>query len=351
MKNLCISLGLLFMAFSAYTQIIIESQGNRTFGGVTLSDNGQDFACDHGYVDWQIPPNARHFPILFVHASSKRTWETTFDSNREGFLPIFLRRGYSVFTTDLPRTGQAGQGCQPSYYDPSEQWSNQETITNWRFGRWFQGELAPTFYPDVQFPQDDPDALNELFRVQTPEYDGLEAEEVETNALAILVNEIGPSIMLTHSSTGIRGWVTATKTDAIAAIVSYEPGAFIFPESNYPDPILMSDGSYASPGRMISDDAFIKLIKFPIQIIWGDYIPSEPNIEFTGALQTLDNRRANVLRAQLMTDLINHYGGNAENIILPNIGIYGNTHWPMTDLNNLKIADLLEQFLTANGLN
>ena len=336
---------------SALTQITIESQGNRIFGGVTINENGKHFSCDHGYVDWQFPVNPRPHPIIFVHASSKRTWETTFDNNREGFLPIFLRRRYSVYTTDLPRTGQAGQGCQASTYNPDDQWSNQETITNWRFGRWLDGEDAPTFYPNVQFPKNDPQALNELFRVQTPEYDGIEAEEVETDALAILVNEVGSSIMITHSSTGIRGWVTATKTDSIAAIVSYEPGAFIFPESSYPEPILMSDNSYASPGRMVSDETFIKLTRFPIQIIWGDYIPDEPNIELTGALRNLDNRRANVVRAKLMTDLINEYGGNAKNIILPEIGIYGNTHWPMADLNNIDIANLLEDFLIQNNLN
>jgi hypothetical protein len=52
-----------------------------------------------------------------------------------------------------------------------------------------------------------------------------------------------------------------------------------------------------------------------------------------------------------MVDRINSLGGNASNIILPEIGIYGNTHWPMLDLNNLEIAELLENFLEKNNLN
>ena len=108
----------------------IASQGNRPFGGVILGDlRSRAFACDHGYVDWQIPLNPRRFPLLFVHASSKKTWESTFDGNREGFIPIFLRRGYATYTTDLPRTGQAGQACAPIRYDPDEQWSIQTSVT------------------------------------------------------------------------------------------------------------------------------------------------------------------------------------------------------------------------------
>ena len=55
--------------------------------------------------------------MVMVHASSTKTWDTTFDG-REGFRNIFLRRGFSVYLTDLPRTGRAGQGCAPTSYTP-----------------------------------------------------------------------------------------------------------------------------------------------------------------------------------------------------------------------------------------
>jgi hypothetical protein len=35
---------------------------------------------------------------------------------------------------------------------------------------------------------------------------------------------------------------------------------------------------------------------------------------------------------------------------LPEIGIRGNTHFPMSDVNNLEIADLLSKFLEEKGL-
>ena len=331
--------------------LVIAKQGNRPFGGVLIGDpTTRSFACDHGYVDWQIPPDPRELPLVFVHASSKKTWETTFDGERDGFIPIFLRRGFAVYSTDLPRTGQAGQACAPISYEPEEQWSIQTSFTSWRYGLWLPGETAPTFYPGVQFPTDDPDALDEFFRIQTPEFDAPENEEVETDALAVLLDEIGPSVVLTHSSTGIRGWITAIRSDNVAGIVSYEPGAFVYPEGELPSPIPMANGEEQTPGREVPMEDFLKLTRFPIQIIWGDYIPSEIDPTHVGPLRTLDFRRRNVVRARLMVEAINRHGGDAQNLLLPNIGILGNTHFPMLDLNNLQIADLLSEFLAEKGL-
>lgn len=331
--------------------IVIEAQGNRPFGGVILGEATQRaFACDHGYVDWRIPPNAREIPLLFVHASSKKTWESTFDGNREGFIPIFLRRGWATYTTDLPRTGQAGQACAPVVYSPDEQWSIQTSFTSWRYGTWLPGDAEPTFYPGVQFPTDDPTALDEFFRIQTPEFDGEENEAVETDALGVLLDEIGPAIVLTHSSTGIRGWITALKTDNIAAIVSYEPGDFIYPEGELPEPIAMAGGGEQSPGREVPLTEFLALTRFPVQIVWGDYIPTELDPSHVGPLATLDFRRRNVLRAELMVEAINRHGGDAQNLVLPDVGITGNTHFPMLDSNNVEIANLLSEYLADKDL-
>ena len=88
----------------------------------------------------------------------------------------------------------------------------------------------------------------------------------------------------------------------------------------------------------------------PIQVVWGDYIPAELDPDNVGDLLTLDSRRINVLRSQLFAEAINRHGGDAEVLILPEIGILGNTHFPMSDLNNEEIADLLSEFLAEKGL-
>jgi pimeloyl-ACP methyl ester carboxylesterase len=333
----------------AVAPLAIGSQGARPFGGTIVGSPATgSIHCDHGYVEWQIPVNPRRLPMLMVHGSSTKTWDTTFDG-RDGFKNVFLRRGYAVYLTDLPRTGRAGQACKTTTYTPEPD-SDQGWFTRWRLGRWLPGQDAPRFYPGVQFPVNDPGALNEFFRIQYNEFDEPENIQIESDALAVLLREIGPAIVLTHSSTGIRGWYTAVKSPNVAAIVSYEPGECIFPEGEMPAPIAAADGRPASPGAAVPMADFLKLTRMPIQIVWGDYIPSGLDPANVGPLATLDHRRINVVRSKLMADAINRHGGHAEVVMLPEIGIHGNTHFMMQDLNSDKIADLLSEYLERNTL-
>src|ERR1700694_5691042 len=252
--------------------LVIARQGNRTFGGRVVVDAaaGTRLSCDHGYVNFQIPQQPRRYPLLMVHASSKRTWEPTWDGH-EGFRDIFLRRGYSTWITDLPRTGQAGQGCGATSYTPTL--SDKSRFNSWRLGLWFLAEAGRRWYSGVQFPTGNAAALNQFSRIQTPEFNAPENEQVETDALAVLLDEIGPSVVLTHSSTGIRGWITGLQSNKVPAIVSYEPGAVWFPEGEVPPPVPRADGATVVLGRSVPMAEFLKLTKFPIQILWGDYIP------------------------------------------------------------------------------
>jgi hypothetical protein len=47
---------------------------------------------------------------------------------------------------------------------------------------------------------------------------------------------------------------------------------------------------------------------------------------------------------------VNKHGGDVTLVELPAIGIRGNTHFPMSDLNNVQIADLLSKFLADKRL-
>jgi hypothetical protein len=42
---------------------------------------------------------------------------------------------------------------------------------------------------------------------------------------------------------------------------------------------------------------------------------------------------------------VNKRGGNVTLAHLPEIGVRGNTHFPMSDINNLEIGDLPSKFL------
>ena len=46
---------------------------------------------------------------------------------------------------------------------------------------------------------------------------------------------------------------------------------------------------------------------------------------------------------------MNKRDGNVALVHLPEIGVRGNTHFPVSDMNNLKIADLMSKFLKEKG--
>jgi hypothetical protein len=48
---------------------------------------------------------------------------------------------------------------------------------------------------------------------------------------------------------------------------------------------------------------------------------------------------------------VNKHGGDVTLVRLPEAGLKGNTHFPMSDLNNMAVADLMYDFLKKKNLN
>ncbi|RYY46742.1 MAG: alpha/beta hydrolase [Chitinophagaceae bacterium] len=336
------------------TTLAVQEQGSFAVGGTVVTapgafdpikhgafnpanqaSEGQTLHGDHAYVFYQVPVNARKLPLVMWHGfgQSAKTWETTPDG-REGFQNIFLRRRFPVYLLDQPMRGRAARSTKPIAIPaaPDEQlW----------FGIFRMG-VGTEFYPGVQFSKD-PEALNQFFRQMVPNTGPFDLE-VSTNAVSALFNRIGPGVLVTHSHSGGQGWITAIKNGNVKAIVSYEPGSgFVFPQSEVPDSIAYVGGVLRATGVPMED--FMKLTRIPIIIYYGDYIPDQP-VQNPGQEQW----RAAVAMARRWRDVVNKHGGDVTLIRLPEIGLKGNTHFPMSDLNNVAVADHLSQWLKSKGL-
>jgi hypothetical protein len=331
--------------------IVLEDQGSFLVGGgvvtnpgafdpIALTPDGQTIHGDHAYVQYQIPLHARRLPLVFWHGGNQfsKTWETTPDG-RDGFQNIFLRRGFSTFILDQPHRGRAGRSTvnadTPTNFVPGPGPLGEQAIfIRFRLGIW------PEYFPGVQFSQS-PEALEQWWRQQTldtaPTTDALTSD-----AAAALFQKVGPAILVTHSAGGLPGWLTAPKARNVRAIVSYEPVACVFPEGEVPPPIPTSGGDV--PGTAIPAAAFAQLARIPIQIIYGDNIPDSQS---PYGLDLWRGRRA---MCRLSVERLRAAGGDAELLNLPEVGVHGNTHFAMSDLNNEEIADLLSQYLHAKKL-
>lgn len=336
--------------------IVLKEQGGFSVGGRTAthggdfdmancySPEGQTAYGDHAYVFYQIPTEARRFPLVFLHGGgmTKRCWSTTPDG-RDGFQNIFLRRGYGVYLVDQPRIGEAGgtteeNGEGTGRIGPS--YNNRAKYTLFRLGEW------PNLYPGVQFPADSA-SIDQFLRQGAPTI-GAENRDLTAEAMAALCDKIGSAILVTHSANGTVGWRTALRTQNVAAIVAYEPGGgrfgpFLFPEGEVPEAIPTHWGLIEP--MEVTQEEFDRLTRLPIIIYYGDNIATEP-VADAGR----DQWRGELQMARLFAETINRHGGDCTVIHLPEIGIKGNTHFPFLDLNNKDVADLMEQFLQEKGL-
>jgi pimeloyl-ACP methyl ester carboxylesterase len=296
---------------------------------------GQTLHGDHAYVFYQVPVNARKLPLVFWHGhgQSAKTWETTPDG-REGFQNMFLRRRFTVYLIDQPHRGRAARGTQPINITATP--DEQLWFGIFRLGAW------PDFYPGVQFSRD-PEALNQFFRQMVPNTGPYDVQ-VNAEAVSALFNKIGPGILVTHSQSGGLGWRMAIKNRNVRAIASYEPGFdFPFPEGDVPPPMTL--GGRALSAITVARSDFMLLTKIPIVIYYGDNIPEKPSVN-----PGQEQWRIFFEMAKRWRDVVNRHGGDVTVVHLPESGIRGNTHFPMSDLNNVQIADELSKFLSEKKL-
>jgi hypothetical protein len=321
--------------------LVIARQGSFAAGGSVLQTPGtfdpfvnggpgQTLHGDHVYTQFQVPLNPRALPLVMWHGGGQmgKTWESTTDG-REGYQSIFLRRGFTVHIIDQPRRGRAGQSTAGTTLVPTP--GDQDLFVAWRLGIW------PDFYPNTQFPQG-AYALDQFFRQMTVDT-GPSDTNVVTDGVKALFDRIGPAVLLTHSASGILGWVTAIKSSHVRAIYAYEPTDYVFPVTEVP-PAL---GSIVPHPVAVAD--FMKLTQIPIRIQYSDGIPATSSPY--PRVQNWVNRLA---MGKLMRDAINRHGGDASILHLPDIGIFGNTHFSFADVNNVQIADILSDWLHQKGL-
>lgn len=95
----------------------------------------------------------------------------------------------------------------------------------------------------------------------------------------------------------------------------------------------------------MTDSEFALLTKIPIVIYYGDNIPEKSSVN-----PGQEQWRVFFEMGKKWSDVVNRHGGDTTLVHLPEIAIRGNTHFPMSDLNNIQIADQVSKFLSEKKL-
>jgi hypothetical protein len=171
------------------------------------------------------------------------------------------------------------------------------------------GPAYPTPYPGSQFPVE---AQDQYFSQLVPNTEttlaGGGANTV--NDLALLLDKIGPAIVMVHSQSGNYGLDLIRKRgDKVRAFVDVEGGC----------------------GPLTGDEVTKTFSKVPTLMVFGDYTE--------GAQGPNGDERRNQCIATVAA--LKSAGGAAKMLLLPELGIKGNSHMLMMDKNNIQIADLV----------
>ena len=280
-----------------------------------LDPNGQ-YMVEQMYVQYFLPRNRKgKLPLLMWHGGGLTgvTYESTPDG-REGWLNLFVRKGWDVYVSDAVERGRAGFASSDvwqsdpiflTYADPFERFRIGDGEGSWNADPAKRKVLAGS-----QFPVE---AYDNFMKQSVPRW--LITDDAIIAAYVALVDKVCPCVLLLHSQGATFGFkVAEQRPDKVKAIVAVES---------------------ATAGILANAP---KLKDVPVLMLFGDYVDEHPR---WSTFKKINTEYGNAIKAA---------GGKVDWINLPEIGIRGNSHMLMQDRNSDQIAEVIQQWLVAQSL-
>ena len=290
------------------------------------------------FVAWEAPERVtRPWPIVLMHGGGFQgtEWFDTPDG-RPGWAQRLVEAGFAVLVVDRP-----GHGRSPFHVEtlgamgPPFSYEGGQSI-------YFPGDdERHTQWP---FEPNDDAAMDEFIAGYGPLPADLEVSQtMDADRMAMLLDWIGPALLITHSASGPDGWLVADRrphlVKAIAAVEPMGP-----PFAAIPNIGSMTWGPTAAPLRF------------------------EPHV---GNPDTLRNAEPGALRLPSLTGLpilivtaeasafakaspptaefLNAAGASAELLHLPDRGVHGNGHGLIYEKNSDEALAPVLEWLTRHS--
>ncbi|KAF9036061.1 alpha/beta-hydrolase [Hymenopellis radicata] len=195
--------------------------------GQTYSSAGPS-AIAHGqmYVERLTPAEVTQpYPLLFLHGGGMTgTNLLAAMDGGPGWADYFLAQGYEVYITDQPARGRSAY--QSGIDGPQSVFATSYIES--RFTATEQHGLWPQASLHTQWPGNgsvgDP-FFDNFYASTVPSLSSNEETSVKTKAAgSLLLDRIGPVILMTHSQSGQLGWILGdARPNLVKAIVALEP--------------------------------------------------------------------------------------------------------------------------------
>lgn len=280
-----------------------------------LDPNGQ-FEVEQMYAQYFLPQNPKgKYPLMMWHGGGLTgvTFESTPDG-REGWLNMFVRKGWDTYVSDAVERGRAGFASPDVWQGEPIFLNYQDPYERFRIGQgdgsWNADPAKRRPIPGTQFPVE---AYDNFMKQTVPRW--LSTDDAIIKGYLALIDKICPCVLIAHSQGGMFGFkVAELRPDKFKAIVAVES---------------------ASAGD-VKKAAALKDV--PTLMVFGDHVEEHPR---WAAYKKSDLEYAAAIRAG---------GGTADVVALPEIGIKGNSHMMMQEKNNAEIADVIQKWLVSKGM-
>jgi pimeloyl-ACP methyl ester carboxylesterase len=370
---------------AAAEPLVIARQGNFYVGGKYVESHGDRPMVGQAYVQFEIPqPQTRPYPIVMVHGGSQTGsgWISTPDG-RDGWAIYFLHQGYAVYVIDQVARGRSAyiEDVYGKSRTQTREYAMQRFSTGEKYNLWPQAKLH-TQWPGNAEPGDP--AFDNYFASNVPSMESRDMQgKMNVDALAALLDRIGPAIVLVHSQSGQYGWPLAQARPALVkAIVGAEPSGppvhdlvvpgearfgMTFANANAvagtdqfrDDPRLKRYGltdialAYSPAVTRDSPLAFVQEEKAQAPDLarcWRQKEPARKLVDVGGRPIIYLATEASFYAPynHCTVGYLRQAGVDVDFVKLPDIGIHGNGHMMMMEKNSDQIAGVIADWLEKN---
>ena len=312
--------------------LVLEKQGSFFVNGKTITTNYAGTSGTAGrivvnqmYVEYWVPQKKKDgaYPVVMLHGSNHtgKTYGETPDG-REGWMTDFLRAGYTVYVVE--QVGRARSSFNPTRVNQAKATQDPSilpTLSSSSYeGAWDVFRFGPqpdVWHNKIKFPKKD---VDQYMAQLVPNTESTLDFGYETgNALAALLDKIGPAVVMGHSQGGRYVMTAQTlRPKLVKGVVLVEAACVLQTTS---DPIEIGT----------------KMGKATLLNVFGDYVSLHPF--WVG----LDND------CEAIVKKVNKNGGDATHLRLPSIGITGNDHMMMMDSNSKQIAGVMMDWIDKHA--
>jgi pimeloyl-ACP methyl ester carboxylesterase len=322
------------------------------------------------YVEFMIPEHQTHpYPVVMVHGGNQTgTNFTGTPDGREGWAQYFVRRGYAVYVVDQVARGRSAYWSEVYGHLPASRLAfvEQRFVAPEAKPMWPQARLH-TQFPGTGKPGDA--NFDQFYASQFPSIPSFaQQQELNRDALAALLDKIGPSLLLTHSQSGAFGWPVAdARPNLVKAILAVEPsGPPVHDIENLGPPDWFKDAertkisglgdipiTYDPPLGAGAKLAFVRAdaaAKPDLVRCWRQQEPARklPNLAKIPVLVVTSEASYHAAYDDCTAAYLAQAGVSVKQIHLADIGMHGNGHMMMIEKNNQAIAAVIADWVEQN---